>query len=164
MIFHRDSSDEMAKLRFPYRHGRIIGAYLRTEASGKQLHPAVILTPDAEITQPEDFDPRRGGENFVVVIGVSTKYAVYADPYIKLPYHESGHPVTKLTKDSAAIIGWYDIVHIDGERRFWGGDVPIGIMTEINHQSRIDIARRIGKEFKVMSEIVLLLFGDDLGG
>jgi hypothetical protein len=34
-------------------------SYLRTRKAGRQLHPAAILTPDAEITQPEDFDLRK---------------------------------------------------------------------------------------------------------
>src|ERR1700733_3591516 len=101
----------MAESRPQYRHGRIIGAYLRPSQTGpRQLHPAAILSPDSEIIQPEKFDARQGGENFVVVIGISTKYQFHPDPYIKLPFHPSGHPITKLTKDCAAVIGWYDVL------------------------------------------------------
>jgi hypothetical protein len=148
----------MADSRPEYRHGRIIGAYLRTKTRGKQLHPAVILTPDNEIVQPERFDPRKGGDNVVVVIGISTKYKLYSESFVKLPFHSAGHPATKLTKDSAAIIGWYDIIEIDDDRRFWAGDVPREVLAEINTRVRKDIAQRIGRDFSTISEILPLLF------
>ena len=111
-----------------YRHGRIVGAYLRTKKGGRELHPAVILSSDAEIVQPARFDPRSGDENFVIVAGVSTKYARHSEPFVKLPHATTGHAVTKLTKDCAAIIGWYEVISIPDDVRFFAGDVPAALM------------------------------------
>lgn len=140
-----------------YRHGRIIGAYLKTRKRGRELHPAIILSADWEIVQPHQFDPRRGDENLVVVIGISTKYAIYPDPYIKLPFHPGVHPQTKLTKDSAAIIGWYDVVSIPDDCRFLAGDVPPEVMRQVNSNVRADIVQKIGRDFTSLSEILPLL-------
>ncbi|MDB5292890.1 MAG: hypothetical protein JWL69_4131 [Phycisphaerales bacterium] len=148
----------MGDKRPKYRLGRIIGAYLRTRKGTKELHPAVIVTPDQEIIQPADFDPRRGGENVVVVVGVSTKYALYNDPYVKLPFATPLHPVTGLNKDCAAIIGWYDLIHIEDDCTFKAGDVPRALMTQINERIRSDLLNRLGKEYKTMAEIVPILF------
>src|SRR5882724_5051261 len=105
----------MAQSRPDYRQGRIVWAYLRTRKGKRELHPAVILTPDDEIVQPRDFDPRGGDDNVVVVAGISTKYSRYADSYVRLPFQptDRGHPLTKLRKDSAVIVGWYDVVTLD---------------------------------------------------
>jgi hypothetical protein len=65
-----------------------------------------------------------------------------------------------LNQDCTAIIGWYDLIHIDDERRFWAGDVPPEIMIAINDRVRADIARRVGREVQTVSEIVPLLFED----
>lgn len=142
-----------------YRHGRIIGAYLRTKKGKRELHPAVILTPDAEIIQPEGFDPRKGGENVVVVIGVSSKYMHYKEPYVQLPFHEPGHAVTKLTKDSAAIVGWYDIVHLEDDIEFKAGDVPAEIMKQINDAVLKNIQERVPKQLLTIAEVVAFLVG-----
>ena len=69
-----------------FRMGRIIGARLRTKKGPRELHPAVIITPDAEIVQPSDFDPRAGGDNVVVVVGVSTKYKCIPSPSLNSPF------------------------------------------------------------------------------
>src|SRR4051812_29230526 len=97
-----------------YRHGRIIGAFLTSSVTGKrELHPAAVLSPDSAIVQPDDFDPRLGGgrvrENEIVVIGISSRYKLHKGLNIPLPYSNEprGHHQTRLTKDSAAIIGWY---------------------------------------------------------
>jgi hypothetical protein len=150
----------MAKPRPEYRHGRIIGAFLHTKSRGRELHPAVILTPDSAIIQPELFDPRQGGENAVVVVGVTTKYKLYEDQFIKLPFHPSGHQTTKLNKDCAAVIGWYDKVAIPDDVHFWAGDVPASVMVELNNAVRTDLAKRLSKEFANVSDAFALLFGD----
>ena len=84
-----------------YRLGRIIWAYLRPSTAGrkKELHPAIIISPDSEIIQPEDFDPRIDPqkENLVAVVGVSTKFRNYPKlQHFVLPYHGAGHAETKL--------------------------------------------------------------------
>jgi hypothetical protein len=76
---------------------------MRSKQKGKkEKHPAVIITADSDIIQPEQFDPRHdiGKVNAVAVIGVSTKYLRYP-PYVALPYspNKGGHTVTKLTQD-----------------------------------------------------------------
>jgi hypothetical protein len=142
-----------------YRLGRIIGAYLLTRMGKRELHPAVIVTPDHEIIQPENHDPRKGGQNRVLVIGVSTKYKRYSDPSIPLPFHPAGHPVTKLKEDCAAIIGWYDIISIPDDVHFCGGGVPPALMIQLNDQVRKDILKRAGKEAGSLLEIIELLLG-----
>jgi hypothetical protein len=140
-----------------YRHGRIIGAYLRTKKGGRELHPAIILTPNEEIVQPEQFDPRKGGDNVVVVIGVSTKYRLYPQEHVRLPFRPTGHARTRLSQDCAAIIGWYDIVDIPDGCRYLAGDVPAALMAQINDCVRADISRRIGREFTTLADILPLL-------
>src|SRR4051794_5115893 len=93
-----------------YRQGRILWAWLRSGSGKKEKHPAVIITADRDIVQPEAFDPRQNLDavNAVAVVGVSTQYKKYP-PYVILPHssHGGGHVVTKLTKPCAACIGWY---------------------------------------------------------
>src|SRR4051812_8534601 len=133
----------MPASRPEYRHGRIIGAYLTSSFGGqKQRHPAVILSPDSAIIQPEAFDPRSGDENIVVVAGISSQYKKYNYPYVQLPCDASrpgGHSQTRLHSDVAVIIGWYHVITIDDDRCYWGGDVPSGIMGGINQAVREDI-------------------------
>ena len=148
----------MAMGRPDFRMGRIIGAWLRTKKGPRELHPAVIITPDAEIVQPSDFDPRTGGDNVVVVVGVSTKYKLYSEPFIELPFQSGGHPVTKLTRDCAMIVGWYDAICIPDDVHFWAGDVPANQMTRMNDAVRADLVKRLGKEFNTLAEILPLLF------
>jgi hypothetical protein len=144
-----------------YRHGRIIGAYLTSSSGGKkQRHPAVILSPDSAIVQPEDFDPRGGGENLVVVAGISSQYKKYNFPYVQLPYdasNPSGHWQTKLHSDVAVIIGWYHVITIDDDRCYWGGDVPAAIMGRINQAVREDIDLRLAKDVTFLTHLRRLL-------
>jgi hypothetical protein len=148
----------MAQVKPAYRLGRIIGAYLRSKKGRRQLHPAIILSPDAEIVQPELFDPRRGGDNVVAVLGISTKYRVHPEPYLRLPFHPTGHPVTGLNQDCAAIVGWYDVISIPDDVRFWAGDVPAELMVRLNDAVRRDIIARLGHESKSVAEMISLLF------
>src|SRR5688500_11600816 len=143
-----------------YRLGRIIGAYLRSRKGKRELHPAVIISGDAEIVQPEHFDPRRhaGSDNVVVVVGVSTKFKLYPDAYVTLPFQRSGHAQTQLTQECAAIIGWYDRVVIPDECQFFAGDVPRPILNDLLRRTRDDIRRRIGREFQTLAEAMPLLF------
>ena len=82
---------------------------------------------------------------------------LYPKPHVKLPFRPSAHPITRLTKDSAAIIGWYDVVSIPDDCRFWGGDVPADLMARINDEARKDITRRMGKEFSNFADVVAAL-------
>jgi hypothetical protein len=60
-----------------FRQGRILWARLRAQSGKKELHPAVIITADKDIVQPEQFDPRARIQavNAVADIGVSTEFA-----------------------------------------------------------------------------------------
>ena len=96
----------MAVAKPDYRLGRIICCYLLGRNGRREQHPAVIVSPDEEIIQPERFDPRaaRGviKDNLIAVLGISTKYRNFQDPYIQLP---SGAQ-TQLTSDCAVILNW----------------------------------------------------------
>jgi len=151
----------MTAPRPEYRHGRIIGAYLQSSFGGKkQRHPAVILSPDSAIVQPQNFDPRSGEENAIVVAGVSSAYQKYNYPYVQLPYDSSspkGHPQTRLHSDVAVIIGWYHVISIDDDRCYWGGDVPSAIMGQVNKAVREDIDRRLAKDVTFLNKLRMLL-------
>ena|SRR2546426_347212 len=151
----------MPPQRPDYRHGRIIGAYLQSSFGGKkQRHPAVILSPDSAIVQPADFDPRKGGENALVVAGISSQYAKYAYRFVRLPFDANrpgGHPETKLHSDVAVIIGWYHVIAIDDDRCYWGGDVPRQIMGLINAAVREDIERRLADDVTFLTELRSML-------
>src|SRR5580692_11139161 len=124
----------MPTSRPDFRHGRIVWANLRCENGQKQEHPAVILSLDSQIVQPENFDPHTGGDNVIVVAGISTKYKGHPHPYVKLPFHPSGkgHPVTELRQDCAAIIGWYHLLFIADDVTAFSGDVPPDVMRTLN--------------------------------
>lgn len=149
-----------------YRFGRIIWAYLRPSSKDrrKQLHPAVIISPDSEIVQPDRFDPRKNPlqENSVAVVGVSTKFRNYpALEHFVVPFHTSGHLETKLKSECAVIIGWYDIVAIDDEVVDKAGQVPTALMAKIDAAVRADITTRLGRESEGLGRAVRqLLYGD----
>jgi hypothetical protein len=110
-----------------YRQGRIVWALMRSQKGKKERHPAVIISADSDITQPEQFDPRENINkvNAVAVIGVSTKYLKYP-PYVAIPYstNKGGHPLTKLTEPCGACIGWYGWIVLEDDVMGRGGDVP----------------------------------------
>jgi len=112
------------------------------------------------IIQPEDFDPRSGDENIVVVAGISSAYRKYKYSYVQLPYDASksaGRPQTRLHSDVAVIIGWYHIISIDDDRCYWGGDVPAGIMGQINQTVREDIDKRLAQDATFLMQLRKLL-------
>lgn len=149
-----------------YRHGRIIWAYVRpsTKDRRRQQHPAVIISPETEIIQPERFDPRKDptSENMVTVVGVSTKFRNYPEQrHVELPYRQGGHPETGLKAECAAIIGWYDVIAIPDDVSDMAGQVPSRIMRQIDEMVRQDIAKRLGKDFSLLGQAVLkLLLGN----
>ncbi|HEY4330317.1 MAG TPA: hypothetical protein VGN88_11320 [Phycisphaerae bacterium] len=127
-----------------YRQGRILHAYLRSSTGKKEAHPAIILDQNKEIIQPEHFDPRKElRENFVYVIGVSTKHKAYKLEFVQLPFSPSGNVVTKLRADCGAIIGWYHRISIPDDVIGFGGDVPTGVMVEIENAVRKDLSGKI---------------------
>lgn len=117
--------------RGDFRHGRVIYARLMGRNDRAELHPAVIVSPDNEIIQPEDFDPRGSDgvlANLVAVLGVSSHFAKFNDPYIKLPVGAK----TGLTKECAVILNWYAIIDIPDDAEYLLGDVPATMMEGIN--------------------------------
>ena len=119
-----------------YRLGRILFCYLLGRNGKRESHPAVIVTPDAAIVQPTNFDPRGVGgtvlDNLIGVLGISTKYKEFADPYVKL----SAGPETELTEDSAVILNWIATPVIPNDCLFLLGDVPAPLMVQINSEYR----------------------------
>jgi hypothetical protein len=134
--------------KLPYRQRRIVFAYLRSTVTGKmQQHPAVILDREADITQPEHFDPRKSAANNVVnVIGVRTKYKSFETKYGRLPFEASGHTATRLTRDCATIIGWYQAIVIPDAVIGFSGDVPAPILIDLLRAVRKELAKTMGRE------------------
>lgn len=146
----------MAKASADFRHGRIVWAYLRTRKGKREEHPAVILTPDTSIIQPEHFDPRQGGDNVVVVAGISTKYRNYPEPYVQLPFRATpaGHPVTELRKDCAAIVGWYQALFIPDDITAFSGDVPAEEMRVLNSKVFGDFVAKVGEQYMTALQLM----------
>lgn len=150
-----------------YRHGRILWGYLRSTLTGRrEMHPAIILDRDQDITQPEHFDPRRPPyENFIHVIGVSTKHKRYASEYVLLPHSPKGHTATKLNVECGAIIGWYDRLAIPddvtGSSGGFGGDVPPAVMAEIDEAVRRDLLAKVGRQLETVQKMFEELLGED---
>jgi mRNA-degrading endonuclease toxin of MazEF toxin-antitoxin module len=100
------------------RYGRIVYAWIPDRHGYKKLRPAVVLTSNEEIPAVEEF----------AVVAVTT---TFTDPppqfCAPLPWHPRGHPVTKLTKRSAAVCNWVAALKED-EIVGFGGDVPAKTM------------------------------------
>jgi len=139
-----------------YRHGRIVWAYLRTAKGKREEHPAVILSPNQSIVQPEKFDPRSGDDNVVVVAGISTKYRSYSTPYVELPFHPTadGRPVTLLRKDCAAIVGWYQALFIPDDITAFSGDIPPVQMRELDKKILLDYITVVGDQYRTSLEML----------
>ena len=103
------------------RYGRIVYAWIQDQHGHKKLRPAVVLTSNEEIPIVEQF----------AVVAVTT---TFADPppkfCVPLPWHPRGHPMTKLTKRSAAVCNWVSPLTEDQIVGF-GGDVPTKTMLMI---------------------------------
>jgi hypothetical protein len=149
-----------------YRHGRILWGYLRSNLTGKrEMHPAIVLDRDGDITQPEEFDPRKAPyDNVVHVIGVSTKHKKYDLNYIPLPFAPSGHPVTGFKTDCGAIIAWYARLFIPddvtGSNGGFGGDVPAAVMHRIIEAVREDLSQKLGRQFDTIQTMFQELLGE----
>ncbi len=116
----------------------------------------MILTATADIIQPEKFDPRSGADNAIVVAGISTKYAKHPQSFVKLPFRpsESGHPVTGLRKDCAAIVGWYQAIFIADDVTAFSGDVPIKELRELLDQVFADYVAKVGDQYITVLEML----------
>lgn len=144
-----------------YRHGRLVWARLRSASGQKELHPAIIISDNVEITQPEAFDPRVDFNrvNAVAVVGVSTEYKRYP-PFFSLPFlkKSGGHPQTKLTQECGACIGWYAWVVLEDDIDGRGGDVPSPEMKMIMEMIMQDLAGKLRrKAVDVQQEMITIV-------
>src|SRR5256885_1835778 len=134
----------MTSAKSDYRLGRIVSAYLLGRNGKREIHPAVIISPDEEIIQPEAFDPRGGGgelrDNYVPGLGISSQYRKFNDPYVPLP----ANATTGLTRDCAVILNWYALLHVEDDFEWFIGDVPPELMYRINQAYRADLTARLG--------------------
>lgn len=73
-------------------------------------------------------------------MGVSTKYRQFDDPFIPLPINAQ----TQLTKDCAAILNWYSVLDIPDDCEYLLGDVPPGLMRQINAAHRKYLREKLG--------------------
>jgi hypothetical protein len=103
------------------RRGRIVLAAVEDRNGFRKERPCVILTPTHDI--------REGGA--LVVLAITTTFPSPAPPdCVELPWHPQGHPVTRLRRRSAAVIGWYDEISASDVLGY-AGDVPARIMLDI---------------------------------
>ena len=91
-----------------------------------------------------------------MVAGVSTKYRGYTGPYVRLPFHPSaqGHPITKLRKDCAAIVGWYQAIFIPDDVTAFSGDVPREEMRSLNQKVFNDYVAAVGDQYVTAVEML----------
>jgi mRNA-degrading endonuclease toxin of MazEF toxin-antitoxin module len=104
----------MSPNRSPLRRGRIIWAVVADRRGHSKRRPAVILTPTSKI---KDDEP-------LLVMAITTTYPdPVPDDHVELPWHNAGHPVTRLNQRSAAVTSWVDFVLPEAVEGF-AGDVP----------------------------------------
>jgi hypothetical protein len=103
------------------RRGRIVWVSLRDRRGYSKDRPAIILTPTHDITDEDDLE----------LMAITT---TYADPtpkdHVELPWRNSGHPVTRLKRRSAAVTTWLDFAS-PADVLELGGDVPPKLMLQI---------------------------------
>jgi mRNA-degrading endonuclease toxin of MazEF toxin-antitoxin module len=101
--------------------GRIIWAELADANGVRKGRPAVIVTPTDYL----------GTSQVIEVVAISSRIAKPLPPnQIPLPWHNQGHPRTKLNRPCVAVCDWRarlapsDIIKV-------GGDVPAPILMDI---------------------------------
>ena len=103
------------------RRGRILFAAVRDRNGYTKQRPCLVLTPTDKI----------GPDEPLVVMAITTTFKVPPpEDCVELPWHPRGHPVTRLHKRSAAVIGWYDEIAV-ADVLGYAGDVPPKIMLDI---------------------------------
>jgi len=110
----------------PLRYGRIVFAWIEDRNGFTKLRPAVVVVKDEDITNDRE----------LILVAVTT---TFADPppefCIPLPWHPRGHPVTRLTKRSAAVCNWLSVTRPERIVGF-GGYVPAKTMQLIQAKLR----------------------------
>ena len=108
------------------RYGRIVYAWIEDRNGHGKLRPALIVTPDEEISESAE----------LVVVAITTTFADPPPPYcVPLPWYPRGHPVTHLHQRSAAVVNWLRSVRAADIVGF-GGNVPAKTMRLI--QAKLD--------------------------
>jgi len=98
------------------RAGSIVWAILRDERGYRKRRPAIILTPDEEISEDQP----------LALMAITT---TYPDPtpadHIELPWNSDARKVsTHLVRRSAAVISWLATVYLDEIDQFIGTVPP----------------------------------------
>jgi hypothetical protein len=140
-----------------FRHGRVIACYLPGRNGKREIHPAVVISADNDIIQPEQFDPRKNRDNLLAVLGISTQYLKFSDPCIRLPHQGHGNSVTGLNKDCAVILNWYAAIYIPDDCEYLLGDVPRDLMGAINNSVRNDLTVRFGSQVVTLLQLITSL-------
>jgi len=108
------------------RYGRIVFAWIADRNGYNKLRPAIVLVPDEEITTNRE----------LILVAITTTFTVPPPEFcVPLPWHPRGHPVTRLTRRSAAVCDWLSVMLPDQIVGF-GGDVPSKTMHLIQAKVR----------------------------
>jgi mRNA-degrading endonuclease toxin of MazEF toxin-antitoxin module len=106
------------------RYGRIVYAWIEDHRGHAKLRPALVLTPDSEIT-PRDS------------ISVAAITTTFTDPppslCVQLLWHPAGRVGTSLKRRSAAVCNWLATIQ-PADVVGYGGDVPARVMVEIQRK------------------------------
>jgi hypothetical protein len=109
----------------PVRHGRIIYAWIADRNGFKKLRPAIIVTPEDEISDADQLS----------IMAITTTFTDPPPPFcVPLPWHPRAHPTTRLHKRSAEVVNWLSSIRADDIIGF-GGDVPEKTMRLIRERS-----------------------------
>lgn len=108
-------------------YGRIVWAIVRDAHGYRKRRPAVILTPEAEISRDQP----------LIVMAVTTTYPDPPKPdFIELPWSRDPRRVsTGLARRSAAVTTWLDTAYAD-EIDGIIGTAPSRVMEEIQRRLR----------------------------
>lgn len=111
------------------RRGSIVWATLQDHRGYRKVRPAIVLTPDSEISDDEP----------LVLIAVTTTYPTPPPPnHVELPWNADRRRVsTGLARRSAAVVDWLDTAYVD-EIEALIGVVPAPVMRQID-----DLLRRL---------------------
>ena len=111
----------MARRRDELRYGRIVWAVVADPRGNRKRRPAVVM------------DPRNPAE--IIVMPITTTFSDPPPPHhVMLPWNADARKVgTRLARRSAAVVTWLDVIDSQDIEEMTG-DVPAGIMAEIDRQ------------------------------
>ena len=106
------------------RYARIIYAWIEDHRGHAKLRPALVLTPDSEITQGEP----------ITVAAITTTFTEPPPAFcVPLPWHPAGSVGTARKRQSAAVCNWLATIH-PADIVGYGGDVPTRVMSAIQRK------------------------------